>query len=252
MYRFGGLAEDITARPYAAERLWATSAQLRALSAKLHSAREEERTRIAREIHDQLGSALTSLRWDLEGLGKLWSDSEQGVAPPTFQDKIDAMVRLTDGTINAVRRIASELRPSILDDLGLLEAIDWQAQQFEVKTGIPCRRHGVLDTVDLDQQQSTAVFRIFQEALTNILRHAQASRVDVTTPDTTGEFVLRISDDGQGILENDPCGSHSLGILGMRERAHLVGGRIDISGVEGKGTAVTVRVPLRPPPATTS
>ncbi len=154
------------------------------------------------------------------------------------------MMKLTDATVNTVRRIASELRPSILDDLGLVEAIEWQVQQFQVQTGIACRCDCYLENVILNREQSTTLFRILQEALTNILRHAQATSVDVTTQIEADEFVLTIRDNGRGITENETSAPLSLGILGMRERAHLVNGKISISGVEGQGTAITVRVPL--------
>ena len=225
---------------HAGKRLGATSEQLRALTAKLSSAREEEGIRIAREIHDELGSALTSLRWDLESFDKTISESGDR---PQLRQRIAAMIGLTDTTISAVRRIASELRPSVLDDLGLAEAIEWEAQQFQARTGITCQCDCCLENLDLSQEQSTAVFRIVQETLTNILRHAQAARVDITMEEKAGEFVLNISDNGKGITENQKSAPQSLGLLGMRERANLIGGEINITGVEGKGTVVTVRVP---------
>jgi PAS domain S-box-containing protein len=242
LYRIAGIAEDITERKRAEERLKATGEQLRALSARLQSAREEEGIRIAREIHDELGSALTSLRWDLEGMEKTFSESGKQSQVTALPTKLAAMLGLTDTAINIVRRIASELRPTVLDDLGLAVAIEWQAQQFQDRTGIVVHCECPLDDVDLDQEQSTAVFRIFQEALTNILRHAQATRVDVTMMKEAGTLVLTIRDNGRGITEAEKSGQLSIGLLGMRERAHLIGGEIDITGVEGEGTTVTVRV----------
>jgi signal transduction histidine kinase len=154
------------------------------------------------------------------------------------------MLRLTETTIGTVRRISSELRPSVLDDLGLAEAIEWQAGQFQARTGITCRCDCPPEELDLSREQSTAVFRIFQEALTNIIRHAQATSVDITMKIEGGELVLKIIDNGRGITENERAGARSLGLLGMRERAHLIGGKININGVEGEGTVITVRVPL--------
>jgi signal transduction histidine kinase len=154
------------------------------------------------------------------------------------------MTALVDTTINGVRRIASELRPSILDDLGLIEAIDWQAQQFQARTGIVYHGNHSLEEVHLHRDQSTAVFRIFQEALTNVLRHAQATKIDVNMKEEGGEFILSISDNGRGIREDEKSNQMSLGLLGMQERAHLVGGNVDIIGIEGTGTVVTVRIPL--------
>ena len=241
---YEGTAQDITERKAAEEKLKASSEQLRALSASLQAAREEEGARIAREIHDELGGALTSLRWDLESVDKVISESGDQPRLQALRERIEVMLRLTETTINNVRRISAELRPGILDDLGLLEAIEWQAGQFQARTGITCRCDCSLENLDLGREQSTAVFRIFQEALTNILRHAQATSVDITMKVEDGEFVLKIIDNGRGITENEKSGAQSLGLLGMKERAHLIGGKININGIEGEGTVITVRVPL--------
>jgi signal transduction histidine kinase len=161
-----------------------------------------------------------------------------------MQDKLTAMVGLTDTTINVVRRIASELRPSILDDLGLMEAVEWQTQQFQTRTGIECRCDCALQSIPLADQESTAVFRIVQEALTNILRHAQATRVGVAMKEEDGMFVLTVTDNGRGITDAEVYRRESLGILGMRERSHLIGGSLDIVGLKGAGTTLCLRVPL--------
>jgi PAS domain S-box-containing protein len=237
-----GVAIDIEDRMRAEEKLKATSEQLRALSARLQSAREEEGTRIAREVHDELGSALTSLRWDLEGIERTFAQSETWSQVPALQKKIADMLELTDTTLNVVKRIASELRPSILDDIGLVAAMRWQARQFEAQAGIVCQCDFRLEEVDLDQQQSTAIFRVFQEALTNVLRHAEATRIDITLEKEDDDFVLTISDNGRGITANEKSEPLSLGLLGMRERVNLIGGTIEITGVEGRGTEIRVRV----------
>jgi len=237
------IAQDITERKLAEGRIRATSEQLRALSAKLQSAKEEEDIRIAREIHDEMGSTLTSLRWDLERFDKIISEAEEWSQLQALRPKIADMMKLTDNTIGAMRRIASELRPSILDDLGLPEAIEWQAQQFQARTGIVCRCDCSLENLEFDPDQSTAVFRIFQEALTNILSHADATAVEVVARSDQGEFVLTISDNGKGITEDEKSSRRSLGILGMRERAHLIGGKLEISGTNGRGTVLSVRIP---------
>ncbi|HEX5230137.1 MAG TPA: PAS domain S-box protein [Bryobacteraceae bacterium] len=245
IYRVGGVAEDITERKKAEEYLNASREQLRALSAGLQSAREEEATRIAHQIHDDMGGVLTALRWELEALGKMIHDTGvPSTLQPAIDSKLTAMLGLTDTTINVVRRIASELRPSILDDLGLPEAIEWQAQQFQIRTGIECRCDFGASVNNLGERQSTAIFRIFQEALTNILRHAYATHVDVATKEEGRSFLLAVSDNGRGITEEEKLGRGSLGILGMQERARLIGGQVDLVGSAGMGTTVFVRIPL--------
>jgi two-component system sensor histidine kinase UhpB len=243
-YRVAGIAEDITERKRAEEKLRTSSKQLRALTAKLRSAKEEESIRIAREIHDELGAMLTSLRWDLEEIQRTLSMPLDQSQLTAVGEKLSALMKLDDRAINALRRIASELRPSILDDLGLVAAIEWQSQQFQKRTGIVCVCDCFLKEDELTAEQSTAVFRILQEALTNVLRHAQATRVDIKLDEENNYFSLSISDNGKGITECEKSEQLSLGILGMRERAHLIGAEIDIKGVAGKGTVVTVRVPI--------
>lgn len=238
-----GTARDIAERKAGEEKLKANSDQLRALSARLQSAREEEGTRIAREIHDELGSALTALKWDLEEMDKMLLASTDVSELARLREKVQAPIKLADSAISAIRRIASELRPSVLDDLGLVAAIEWEAQQFQGRTGIACHCDCSLENVELSEKQSTAVFRIFQEALTNILRHAQATSVHIKIEKENGCFVLSVSDNGKGINEREKSEEQSLGILGMRERAQLVGGVVEINGVAGKGTVVIVRVP---------
>jgi signal transduction histidine kinase len=218
--------------------------QLRALSARLISAREEEDARIARELHDELGSALSSLKWDLEEVIELISRAGEQPPLPKARERLEAMVKFTDVTINTVGRITSEMRPLVLDDLGLVEAIEWQAQQFQERTRITCHCKVRLDAVHLTREQSTAVFRISQEALTNILRHAQAKVVHIVMEEKTGVFVLTIGDDGRGITEEAKSGSSSLGLLGMQERARLAGGSIVVTGAQGAGTTVIVQIPI--------
>jgi PAS domain S-box-containing protein len=239
-----GTTQDVTKLRRAEYELKATTEQLRALSARVQSAREEEGIRIAREIHDEVGGTLTTLRWDLEAVKKTVSEPGRSWPADELRDKLTAMLELTDTMINIVRRIASDLRPVVLDVLGLEEAIEWQSRQFQERTGIAVHCESAITNVELNPKQSTAVFRIFQEALTNVLRHAHASRVDVTVVEDTGEFVLMISDNGRGITERERAGELSIGLLGMHERAHLIGGEIDVSGVDGEGTTVTLRVPL--------
>ncbi|HEV2826853.1 MAG TPA: PAS domain S-box protein, partial [Pyrinomonadaceae bacterium] len=242
--RIHGTAQDVTERMEAEEKLRATTEQLRALSARLQSAKEEEGIRIARELHDEMGSALTSLRWELERFDETISEAADWPHLQALKVMIKDMMSLTDIIIGTMRRIASELRPGILDDLGLIAAIEWQGQQFQLRTGIACHFDRTLEEVELNEEQSTAVFRIFQETLTNILRHAQATEVDIVMHQEDDHLVLSVSDNGKGITESEKSAQQSFGILGMRERAHLIKADIDIQGVEGQGTVVTVRVPI--------
>ncbi|HYL76765.1 MAG TPA: PAS domain S-box protein [Bryobacteraceae bacterium] len=243
--RMFGYAQDVTAQRLAEEQLKSSNEKLRALSERLQSAREQEGTRIARELHDELGSALTTLKWELEALEPLVLQDPCHI--PAIRPRIESMKRLADATINTVRRIASELRPSVLDELGLMEAIDWQAQQFQARTGVVCECSGYSGDLRLSKEQSTVVFRIFQEALTNVLRHAQAKRVEVQAENDANGFVLTIRDDGRGITEEEKASACSLGLLGMRERAQAVGGSIHIAARRGHGTALTVRIQIPTP-----
>lgn len=236
--------QDITERTRAERAVRASEERLRALSVRLRSAREEEGTRISREIHDELGGALTGLKWELESIAESVAVTLNGAAIPSIDERISRMTDMIDTTITTVRRIASDLRPSVLDDLGLIAAIEWQAQQFQSRTGIRCECRTASDALDLDRDQATAVFRIFQEILTNVLRHAGATRVRVDVRKESTNFVLEVVDNGRGITEYDKANAASLGLLGMRERAVLAGGEVLIRGAEGQGTSVVVRVPL--------
>lgn len=238
-----GATQDVTELKQAEAKLKETSEQLRALSASVQTAREQESKRIAREIHDELGGALTSWRWDLEEVRDTISEPLDSSQVAAVRTKIEAMIKLTETTLDTVRKLSSELRPAALE-LGLVEAIEWQALQFENRTGIPVQLECVMEKVDLDNGQATAAFRILQEALTNIQRHAQATRVTITCWEESGRFFLTIEDNGRGITESEKSARQSLGLLGMGERAHLAGGEIDIESVEGEGTKITVRVPL--------
>jgi len=222
------------------ERLRESEENLRALSARMRSVREDEQIRIAREIHDELGQALTGLKMDLTWLGgRLPADQK-----PLLK-KIKSMFRLIDETIRSVRKIASGLRPDLLDEVGLAAAIGWQARDFQLRTGIRCNVNLPPDSDGLDQERSTAVFRIFQEVLTNVARHANATRVDVFMRQDADTLTLEVQDNGRGISAAEMRGSKSLGLLGMRERVLLFSGKLDINGSRGRGTQVTVSLPLR-------
>jgi PAS domain S-box-containing protein len=241
---YEGTAEDITERKAAEEKLKATSEQLLALSARLQSAREEEGIRIAREIHDELGSALTALRWGLDEIREMLSTAMPETEVGKVQEKLATLTNLIDTTFEIVRRVSSELRPGIVDDAGLVAAIVWAAKGFEARTGITCRFESPVEDVHVSREQSTAIFRIFQEALTNIMRHAEATRVEITIKEAADEFVMTITDNGKGITEQQQSGVETLGIIGMRERAYLIGGQFSITSGESRGTVVTVRVPI--------
>ena len=236
---------DVRARAEAEARtlraaLEASREQLQRLAAGLLLAREEERTTIAREIHDALGQALTALRMDVAWIGRRLPDDMRATA-----GKLTEMVALIDDTIVTVRRIATDLRPGILDDLGLAAAVEWQAQEFEQRTGIRCALRTMVDDGRLDPLVSTAVFRIFQESLTNAARHSRASSVTVTLEHRDAELVLEVRDDGVGIAAADASNVRSIGLAGMRERAQLAGGGCSIAGQPGAGTTVRVQIPRR-------
>lgn len=217
--------------------------QLLALSAHVESVREDERTGIAREIHDELGQALTALKMDLAWLGRRAAEPG-GIASAVVLDKVKAMSQMADDIIGQIRQISAQLRPGVLDDLGLSAAIEWQAQAFEQRTGTVCDVASNLGDQLLDNQLSTAVFRIFQEALTNVIRHANAQHVDVRLECADKWLTLEVEDDGCGIPPESITSPKSLGLLGMRERARRLGGALSISKGADGGTLLTLRVPV--------
>jgi len=234
-------AQDRAEHRRAEEQLRESHEQLRALSIYLQSVREEERTRIAREVHDELGQALTSCKLDLSWIaGKLPRDQKPLI------EKTRALTAHIDSTIQMVRRISSELRPGVLDHLGLAAALEWQANEFQNRTGIKCDVRTNLRERMLDQNLSTTLFRVFQETLTNIIRHAGATRVAVHLKETRSRVLLEVKDNGRGITVGEMFNTKSMGLLGMRERAALLGGVFRIAPLtRGHGTKVTVSVPLK-------
>jgi signal transduction histidine kinase len=227
-------------RQRAEEKLRSSLEQLRALSTYLQYVREEERTRIAREVHDELGQALTGLKLDMS-----WLAARLARTTKPVQAKMKTMVDHIDETIQTVRRIATELRPGILDSLGLVAALEWQANEFQSRTGIPCQVvSAVDDDAHLQQQFATVFFRIYQETLTNIIRHANATLVEVRLAEENGALVLIVRDNGRGISEEEIANTRSIGLIGMRERAMLIRGEVTLTGEPGKGTTMTLRVPL--------
>ena len=243
---------DITERQRYEKQLRISQDQLRQLAARVESAREEERARISREVHDEFGQMLSLLKLDFETLASLHRP-RAAQARRAFDKRVAALVRGIDLSMNTVRRIAAELRPNVFEDLGLAAALTWQLQEFESRTGIRCRRRGLSHSAGLAAEPSLAVFRIFQEILTNVIRHAHATTLAVAVETDADWFTLRVSDNGKGFDPKLLSPSLSLGLLSMRERAGLHGGTVAWSGRRNGGTTVTVRLPLalNCPPAKT-
>ena len=235
---FRGTVRDITERKWAEEELRRSREQLRSLSTHLQSMRETERTLIAREIHDELGQSLTALKMDLSWLEKRLPNDQK-----LLLEKTQSMSDLIDMSIRTVQRISIELRPGMLDDLGLAAAMEWQAEEFQNRTGIRCDLTFHPEDIILDQDRSTAIFRIFQETLTNVARHAKATSVKVSLKETMDKLVLKVRDNGKGITEKQISSPKSFGLMGMRERAAHFGGVFKINGVPGRGTTVEVKIP---------
>jgi signal transduction histidine kinase len=234
-------AQERVERRRAQEQLRESHEQLRALSVYLQHVREEERTRIAREVHDELGQALTSCKLDLSLIA---NKLPRNLKP--LIEKTKALSAHMDSTIQTVRRIATELRPGILDHLGLIAALEWQANEFQTRTGIKCDVHASLHEPVLTPDLATAFFRIFQETLTNVIRHAGATHVVVHLKEAARRIILEVKDNGRGILPEEISNPRSMGLLGMKERAALLGGQFTIEPAQnGKGTLVTVSIPLR-------
>ena len=219
--------------------------QLRNLAAHLDSVLEQERTRISRELHDELGQALTGLKFDVAWINGKLPDSQAPLA-----GRLATMSKSLDDTIQAIRKISTRLRPDILDKLGLRAAIEWQLQEFRQRTGIHYQFHCEPIEIRLSEQHSTALFRILQEALINAARHSHASRVRIALEVENQLVSLRVDDDGDGIEMNKIFDGQSLGILGMRERAASLGGKTTIQRNQAHGTAVIARLPIEQPTET--
>jgi PAS domain S-box-containing protein len=238
---FSMITQDITERKRVQTQLVRQRAQLRALATRLEAAREEERTKIAREIHDEVGQALTALQLDLDWLDRNLDDRA------AVKQKIRHMTNVLRDTLVALQRLAAELRPPVLDRLGLRAAILALAREFESRTGVHSRVEVTAEDVALDGNLATALYRILQEALTNVSRHARATRVDIVFRLTPATVELEVRDDGRGITEREQADPRSLGLLGMQERAQSWGGEVSIEGIPGQGTRVRVTIPLGEP-----
>ena len=234
-----GVAQDVTERKKAEDELRKSREQLRNLLAHAQSVREEERTRISRQIHDELGQALTALKMDLSWIIKRLDQGQE-----TLHKKARDMSKLIDMNIQTVQKISSELRPGLLDVLGLAAALEWQIKEFHERTGIKCTLKVKPPDISADKEITTTIFRIFQETLTNVARHAHAGSVTVKLEDKADRIVLLVKDNGRGITDRQISSFSSIGLMGMRERVSFLGGEINIKGAKDKGTTVSVVLPI--------
>ena len=233
------LFHDTTDRRQSQQEMRSTLEQLHSLSARLQTVREEERKRVARDLHDQIGQILTAVKMDVDWVAKRLPEKSE------LRSRLAATRDLVRDATQSLRNICTDLRPGVLDDLGIGAAIEWQANEFASRTGVPCEVCIPMEDIILDADLSTAIFRIFQEALTNVARHAEAKMVRASLTHRNGKVLLAVQDDGKGILDSDftaPKGS--LGLLGMKERAQACGGELRIWGEPGKGTIVAVEIPV--------
>jgi PAS domain S-box-containing protein len=237
------VSSDITARKRGEELLLLQKEQLRALAERLQQVREEDRKRVARDLHDRIGQILTAIKMDMT-----WMTRHLPAAQSEVLARLAESIQLINDGVKSVRTICSGLRPGVLDDLGLAAAIEWQASEFASRNGVPCQVSVPPIDLHLDGDRATAAFRIFQECLTNVIRHAEAKSVRVSLCQENEKIVLVVQDDGIGFCESDLLNSlGSLGLLGMRERAQFCGGDVQISSSPGAGTTVTVCVPVDNP-----
>jgi PAS domain S-box-containing protein len=234
-----GIQRDVTQRRLEEKEILRSRQELRDLTTRLQVVREEERTCLAREVHDELGQALTGLKIDLAWLRSRLADR-------ALVERVQSIIVRIDGAMDTVRRIATDLRPSVLDDLGLVAAVEWQAQEFERNTGIPVQLEVHAEHAELEDRCATTAFRILQETLTNVARHAQATRVHIALRVSAELLRLEVRDNGRGISDAEIGSPRSLGLLGSRERALACGGELVIRGLRGQGTTVSLRVPVGP------
>ena len=235
------ILRDISERVQAHEALRRSQEELQELSATAHVAREQDKARIARELHDELGQALTMLQMDVA-----WCKARAPAEPPEFTVRLERMEKLLRTTVAATRRIAADLRPLMLDDLGLVPAVEWLVENFTQRTGVPCALAVADPDLELPAMHSNAVFRIVQEALTNVAKHAQATRAEVAIGRDGDRLVVRVRDDGAGFPLADPRKPNSFGLVGLRERAALLRGEAVFTSARGAGTTIEVRIPVPP------
>ena len=231
---------DTTERKLVEIAIKKSEEQLRNLTTYLQRVGEIERTNIAREIHDELGQTLTVLKMDLSWLRKRLPEDQISV-----RERTDTMSQLINRTIQTVKKISTALRPGLLDDLGLAAAIEWQAEEFQQRTGIRCNITIEPKDITFDKDRNTAIFRILQETLTNVARHAEASEVKVSLKQRDGQIELKVRDNGKGITEEQIGNPKSFGLIGIRERVKIFGGNNMMKGIANKGTVMTVKIPLQ-------
>jgi PAS domain S-box-containing protein len=230
------ILRDVTERVRARE-------ELASFAAESAGVREQEKSRIARELHDELAQSLTALKMDT-----IWMRDHVGDEDVTAQEKISEMLSMLDAAVASVRRIAADLRPLVLDDLGFVPAIEWVAQNFTQRTGIPCELQ-VDESLELEEPFATGVFRIVQESLVNVGKHARATKVEVEVKASGDDLLLRVQDDGIGFRPNAPRKPQSLGLVGLRERAMLMRGDVKVESAPGTGTVIEARIPVWKRPA---
>jgi PAS domain S-box-containing protein len=233
------ILRDVTERVRAQQALESSREELREFAAAAGNVREQEKSRIARELHDELGQSLTALKMDLN-----WMAEHLPAGQTALAGKIETMQQMLGSTVAATRRISADLRPLMLDDLGLLPALEWLVQNFTERSGIDCELNLTSANLDLPEPYATAVFRILQESLTNVARHAQASMVEATLSRAGERITLVVQDNGRGFSSSDPRRPNSFGLLGMRERAYLLGGEARVESSPGQGTRVEVSIPV--------
>ena len=232
------ISRDIAERRDFEEKLKQRTNQLRNLASKLQSVREEERKMISREIHDELGQMLTVLKIQISLLSNKITNND------IIKSKFNSVEKLIDNSIESVQKLASKLRPGLLDELGLIPAIEWQTQDFMEKTGIDCECSLPKEEINLEPEKSTALFRIFQESIFNTARHANASKIFINLEEVNNHLVLEIIDNGKGITQNQLNDPKSLGLLGMKERALILGGSVEIKSSMNNGTTVKAVIPF--------
>ena len=237
------ILRDVTARVRAEEALRKSQGDFQELALAASTAREQEKSRIARELHDELGQALTALKIDVG-----WLRDHLGEPPLEVARKLTAMQVLLDGTVAAARRISADLRPLMLDDLGLTAAAEWLVHNFTQRTTIACELALGKGDLDLPDPYATTVFRVLQECLTNVAKHADASQVNVALERSAAEIFLTVRDNGRGFAPDAPRGPGSFGLIGLRERSYLVNGEVSIESAPGRGTRIALRVPIGAPP----